>query len=167
MTTQTVEKRIVAADKKKKYIPYSVVKELYDECSVQRFDELHSFFYTWYWLSSVLSILLTTISGATSAPNLVRDSDKDSFFHDTLSLVGLVTGILSAFLISIEKVADVQRVADNCKYARGELAHVLASKDDIPEKIFVRITNTDLMWFKHPRKCEAYSAEELRRKMIR
>lgn len=145
----------------KKVVPYAVLVSLYDECAVQRFDQLSTIFYTWFWINAVMSILLTTISGATSAPLLVRSEGVDDSVHIGLSWVGLVSGLTSAFLIAMEKVADLPGIANECRFARAELAHYLARKEPMPEKIFGRIEEMRLMWFSHPRKCTSRPRQEL------
>ena len=144
----------VTGSAKEKFVKYSVLIQIYDECSVDRFDELHAFFYTWYWLSSLLTIMLSTISGATSGPNLLRGEDSDRRVHDALSFVGLVTGILSACILSVEKIVDVHKIANECKWARGELQLYLKEKSDMPYKTFDQINKIGLMCFRHPQKCQ-------------
>ena len=137
-----------------KLVPYSTLIKVYDECAVDRFDELHRFFYVWYWISSVTAILLSTISGAVAGPNLLRRAGSDDHLHDILSLVGLITGIASAFILSLEKIVNLLRIAGDCKYARGELAYYLARRTDMPMASFNRISKMGLLCFKHPKRCE-------------
>lgn len=137
-----------------KFVPYSTLIRVYDECAVDRFDELHRFFYVWYWISSVTAILLSTISGAVAGPNLVRQAGTDDNLHDVLSLIGVIAGISSAFILSIEKIVNLLHIADDCKWARGELAYYLARRADMPMASFDRISKMGLLCFKHPHKCD-------------
>lgn len=136
-----------------KFVPYSTLIKIYDECAVDRFDELHRFFYVWYWISSVSAILLSTVSGTVSGPNLVRAPESDDHLHDILSLIGVITGILAAFILAIEKIVNLLRIADDCKFARGELAYHLARRADMSMTTFDRISKVGLLCFKHPHKC--------------
>ncbi len=127
---------------------------MYDDRSVQRFDELHRIFYTWYWVSSVLAIMLSVTSGAVSGPNAFTNISftADDQIHDTLSIIGVATGIASAVLLSIEKTVNLQRVADDCKWARSLLAYCLAEHADMSIRDYERLSNIGLLCFQFPQK---------------
>ena len=136
-----------------KYVSYQSIYDMYDWCSVNDFDLYHRIFYTWYWLASLISIVLSTTSGALNGPNLFQGEKTNSNTRDTLALLALITGVLSAMVASITHIVDVKFVADECKYARGELAFYLTEQIPMPRHVFDRIAKIGLLCFPHPRKC--------------
>ena len=136
----------------KKFVSFTTISRMYDECAIQRFDYLHRFFYTWYWTSSALVIVLSTISGAVSAPSMLASTDEA--VNGVLSAIGVTAGILAATILSIEKIVNVQTISNDCRWARGELAYYLADRSEMPARMFNRINNINLLCFQHPRRCD-------------
>lgn len=125
---------------------------MYDWCSVNDFDVYHRIFYTWHWTFSVIAILLSTVGGALNGPNVFQD-EVHSDTRQTLALVSLVCGILSAALASITNIVNVLKVADECKWARAELAFYLTEEQPMPRHVFDRVAQIGLLCLPHPRKC--------------
>ena len=149
-TTKELETR---ADQRNKYTSTVALHDMYDWCSVNDFDFYHRIFYTWHWVASVTAIILSTISGVLNGPNLVQGSSQDPDQQQILALTALVAGVVSGALASITQIVNVKFVADECKYARAELAFYLTESLPMPRHVFDRIAQIGLLCFPHPRKC--------------
>lgn len=135
------------------YIDASTLARIYDNCSVRTFDRYHIIFYTIHWIFAVAIITLSTLSGLASAPSLASDSasgEPEFFGLDELSTYA---GIGAAIVASIDKIVNFHKIADDCRFARSELAWYLSNRQRMPRRVYDQIAQCRLLCFSHPRKC--------------
>lgn len=132
-------------------ITFEALKELYDECSIETFDTYHRLFYGINWTVAFIIIVSSSLSGLAQTPQL--SSTGTEMNNETLSLISVISGLFAAILTAMDRIISFQKIGDDCKTARTELAYYLSNRYDMPKRIFDKISNTGLLCLKHPLRC--------------
>lgn len=134
------------------FVSSDALAQTYDWCAVQRFDYYRRSFAMIDWTFTALVVTLSVISGASGAPSLFGSDDEST--RDVLALVSIGTGLLSAIFAAVAHLSNFRVRAEECRYARAEIAFYLTEPQPMPRHVFHRIATISLLCFSHPKKCE-------------